>query len=254
MPKRVTSIVPISVKKVYSDHRQRKRFGVDAEDAKLWLESLETLRRNCGHKKVEKTEVEEKIENVETADNSGAFQAVFCPIGVDCKPILITENVTKIGSAEMCKIRLGNGCSCVSAIHAILFHDGLNRWEILNYSPFGLSVDGIHYGLEATEEIQDGPEISEKSEFIDRIHDIKGSLVFRENSTLGWKATKNTGNSESGDETEVPVKVKKIEKSNLKKSPKCGCVEPEPGWEASAPISHGSIISFGCYQFIFAVR
>ena len=36
----------------------------------------------------------------------------------------------------------------MSSTHAVIYHDGMQNWEILNYSPFGITVDGIRHGLE----------------------------------------------------------------------------------------------------------
>lgn len=251
-------MVPLAVKKVYEDHKKKVKFGVDAADAKLWLESLETLRRNCGHDlNVPKEPPDEAPKNVEDRskellNQSKLFQAVFCPVGVDCQPILINENITKIGTSEMCNVRLGSGCSCVSSLHAVLFHDGLNRWELLNYSPFGLSVDGIQYGLETFDSPELGSDNPTDQSFTDRVHEIKGSIIFREDNTIAWKPTKKQTITDPDAEADESLpKVKLLKSNNVSK---CGCSKAEPGWEAAAPINHGSIIIFGCYQYIFAVR
>ena len=55
-----------------------------------------------------------------------------------------------------CDLRIEpEGCNAVSELHAVLFRDGKDNWEILNYSPQGLVVDGVRYGL-STED--DDPE------------------------------------------------------------------------------------------------
>ena len=45
---------------------------------------------------------------------------------------------------------LAGECDLISDIHAIIYQDGIRNWEILNYSPFGITVDGVCYGLEET--------------------------------------------------------------------------------------------------------
>ena len=74
----------------------------------------------------------------------------------------------------MCEVTLNSNCLAMSDTHAVLLHDGNRRWEILNYSQFGLEVDGIRYGLELPE--NDQPKIAKKQEkdpILERIHQIK---------------------------------------------------------------------------------
>ena len=74
----------------------------------------------------------------------------------------------------MCEVTLNSNCLAISDTHAVLLHDGNRRWEILNYSQYGLEVDGIRYGLELPE--NDSPKITKKQEkdpILERIHQIK---------------------------------------------------------------------------------
>merc|ERR1712130_959733 len=193
---------------------------------------------------------EKEIKREVYEEPSPEFQAVFCPVGVDCNPILINENVTQIGTASNCKVRLETSCDCVSPLHAVLFNDS-KRWEVLNYSPFGLRVDGIQYGLETSTESEDLEDFERgfrgflqpiatqrvRDSFADRVHQLKGSMVFRDDKFA--KLNKKQSPSESDEEFELSA---------------APSTPPVSGWEAAAPLHHGSVITLGCFQFIFAIR
>jgi hypothetical protein len=141
----------------------------------------------------------------------------------------------------------------VSPYHAVLFNHGKNHWEILNYSPHGLSVDGVEYGLEKPEfEDIEESEIPVQS-LKDRIHDIRGSIVFGDDNSMKWKSFKKSPESDSESENSEPETKPEVE-TDEDKRPKCDCKDPEAGWESAAPVNHGSIINFGCHKYIFAVR
>ena len=283
MPKRNFCVVPSAVKKAYRERKTRAKLDLDEAEAKLWLESLETLRTRCNEEikkdaaqKETSTETqqseEKEIKREVCAEPAPEFQAVFCPVGVDCNPILINENVTQIGTAANCKVRLETSCDCVSPLHAVLYNDS-QRWEVLNYSPFGLRVDGFQYGLETLTESDDFEDFERgyrgfiqpiatnrvRESFADRVHQLKGSMVFREDKFA--KLNKKPSPSESDEEFELfdapaatPTRSQNCDSVENKGKPKCGCSDPVSGWEAAAPLHHGSVITLGCFQFIFAIR
>jgi hypothetical protein len=115
------TIVPQGVKNAYAKHKKRANINIPHEDARLLLESLETLRERCGHSKSStvKSKTESPKEETEKELIKHDFKAVFCPIGVNSKPILIKEKVTKIGTDLNCTVKLPlEGCRKGSQIQS----------------------------------------------------------------------------------------------------------------------------------------
>ena len=99
----------------------------------------------------------------------------MCPVGIDAAPVLISEDLVKIGKGAFCEVTLKSDCEAICDSHAVLLHDGNRRWEILNYSEHGLEVDGVRYGVEIpdNEEGTQSNEAEEKDPILERIHQIK---------------------------------------------------------------------------------
>ena len=92
--------------------------------------------------------IKEEIEELND-ETKPEINALICPIGRDARPFVINKSLVRIGSSISCDITLSPKLDCynVSPIHAIIYRDG-KKWELLNYSPFGVTVDGVRYGLE----------------------------------------------------------------------------------------------------------
>lgn len=196
----------------------------------------------------------------------------------------------KIGTRSDCDLRIEpEDCNAISELHAVLFRDGKDNWEILNYSPQGLVVDGVRYGLSTEddepqsdsepaspetnhqfEELVDHSEYSptkppagqgkrsfevlmtdkvkpaggrdtEQYDLLkQRVHSIQGTLVCNDDKTLTWRT-----------ESTAPI-VKKRKRQRETKA--CVCDDFESGWEAAAPINHGSLLEIGCHKFLFATH
>jgi len=258
------SIVPQGVKDAYKKHAQKDRLNHD-EEAKLFIESLQNLRKYCGTSSTEKTKIDSssmlendvssEIKEKKESPNMQNFKAVLCPVGIDAAPILINEDLVKIGKSEMCEVTLNSNCLAMSDTHAVLLHDGNRRWEILNYSQFGLEVDGIRYGLELPE--NDQPKIAKKQEkdpILERIHQIKGSFAINDSGKLEWRDTVPPCSSSDEESENLTQPVKSEFPPENTTLLKCGCSAPSPGWEAAAPVSHGSTLKIGCLKFLFAIR
>ena len=85
----------------------------------------------------------------EVEDSKPEINALICPIGRDARPYVIDKSLIRIGLNVSCDISLQHPkCHNISGLHAIIYRDGSHKWEILNYSPFGLTVDDVRYGLE----------------------------------------------------------------------------------------------------------
>lgn len=106
----------------------------------------------------------EELFDAAFADNTGSSPrmggAILCSIGTNAKPFVFGEKAcVKIGSRSDCDVIIDPGpCAAVAAVHAILFREG-NNWEILNYAPPGLVVDGVRYGLSSETHADSEPEI-----------------------------------------------------------------------------------------------
>ena len=75
----------------------------------------------------------------------------------------------------------------------------------------------------------------------ERIHSISGTITIKEDKSIAWKSDRT--------ETKI-VRKRKLEKSHYS----CDCNSViEPGWEAAASISHGSVIQIGCHKLLFAL-
>ncbi|VDP77857.1 unnamed protein product [Echinostoma caproni] len=149
-------------------------------------------------------------------------RAVLSPCGVTTGPLVKMHFRTlTVGTSSDCHLCLSNyrvpnptPCACVSTHHATIFYDDWTRhFELLNYSEFGTEVDGIRYG-----------------NMID---------------SRGLRSQEGSPNR----------KLSTLEK------PQHTCVHAtqhsvsslSAGWEGSAILRHGSLLQFGCYQFVLGL-
>ncbi|XP_043274528.1 PHD finger protein 12 [Venturia canescens] len=157
-------------------------------------------------------------------------------------PAFMVRSTLTIGTGSNCDVPLSKygNCDCTSSKHAVIFFDETTkRYELLNYSEHGTIVDNVLYscdyeGLSAKRR-KDGDESAVPEHW-------------RTSST--FKAIAKRANSPERGST------------NGKRVLSCKCnvlenetddrVYTQSGWEGSAIVAHGSILTFGCLVFVFS--
>ena len=87
----------------------------------------------------------------------------------------------------------------------------------------------------------------------ERVHSIQGTLVCNDDKTLTWRteATAPLVKKRKSIHEHIIKVNTNLEQREMKT---CICDDFEPGWEAAAPINHGSLLEIGCHKFLFATH
>ncbi|XP_014214341.1 PHD finger protein 12 [Copidosoma floridanum] len=172
-------------------------------------------------------------------------RALMFPLGqTGGPPVFMTRKTFNIGTGGESDLLLSHYGSCdfVSPKHAIIFFDEISRrYEMLNYSEHGTIVDNVLYSCNCIH--------PSDFELIDASKDAY--LKTKEQDTV--EVIRRIAN-----------KNKPASNNNLNKEYNCKCANKksnrgvdgnysDQGWEGSAMVDHGSVITFGCLTFVFSV-
>ncbi|CAD6216420.1 GSCOCG00004578001-RA-CDS [Cotesia congregata] len=148
-------------------------------------------------------------------------------------PALMVSRTMTIGTGANCDVLLSSygNCDCVSPKHAVIFFDdSTKRYELLNYSEYGTTVDNVFYSCDCTSFS------SRRSKEGDVLPD-------------NWKpygALKDlSSNKSNGNKVSCKCSTD-VDFEDLNQ------VYTQAGWEGSATVAHGSILTFGCLVFVFS--
>ncbi|XP_047349075.1 PHD finger protein 12 isoform X2 [Vespa velutina] len=171
-----------------------------------------------------------------------ARAALFSLSEIPKPPVFMIHKTMIIGNGPNCDLILSSygNCSFISSKHAIIFFDeATNRYELLNYSEYGTIVDNVLYSCNYAEKLEgDNKEDSDYSKIISKeqeTSEMLKAIIYKENPPHSSQNESKKGLCK------CTTKYQEVRKSNYL----------EEGWEGSAIIAHGSILSFGCFTFIF---
>ncbi|XP_075983534.1 uncharacterized protein LOC142981473 [Anticarsia gemmatalis] len=145
------------------------------------------------------------------------------------RPIPMRLSSLTIGTDSGCDVRLDPiACRRVSRNHAVIFMDEVSRhFELINYSEFGTSVNGVMFACELP------PAASDAGDVADTLRDI-----VRDRATQ-------------------PIRITGNLTAPLASEAWCRCPSREPpragAWEGSALVPHGALLQFGCQLYVFSV-
>ncbi|KAK2585172.1 hypothetical protein KPH14_008671 [Odynerus spinipes] len=156
-------------------------------------------------------------------------------------PVFMIYKTMTIGNGPNCDLVLSNygNCSFISSKHAIIFFDeATNHYELLNYSEHGTIVDNVLYSCNYMEELErdikeenDDNKIANKEQ---ETSEMVKAIIYKENPPPSQDARKECL-------CKCSMKYKEVKNNDYL----------QEGWEGSAIISHGSVLSFGCLTFVF---
>ncbi|XP_058804724.1 PHD finger protein 12 [Phymastichus coffea] len=179
-------------------------------------------------------------------NRAGKAKALLFPLGKTLgPPVFITTKTLNIGTggdSDMILTQYGP-CGFLSTKHAVIFFDETTqRYELLNYSEHGTFVDNVLYSCNYSIHPDD-------IEFSDSPKDGQSSKVRDQDMVDIIKKIANRNRHPT--ENSVPKMynckcAKRMERYS-------GSNYMNQGWEGSAMIDHGSIVSFGCLTFVFSV-
>ena len=160
--------------------------------------------------------------NNTAGDRESTVRARACltPLHSRKTPVAMRYRTLTIGTGANTGLDLSQygHCNNVSSKHASIFYDELSDcYELLNYSPHGTRVDEVVYGLD--------------------LDMVRGRYSGKADTHgQGEGVTMSAGaSSDSGP---------------------CYCRQagqPRSGCESSALVKHGSLLQFGCLQFVFSI-
>ncbi|XP_046474541.1 PHD finger protein 12 isoform X3 [Neodiprion pinetum] len=149
-------------------------------------------------------------------------------------PTFMTSRTLSIGNGADCDLLLSKygNCQCTSSKHAVIFYDETtNRYELLNYSEHGTTVDNILYSCDYANPERTESEGEEKAR----------SILSKDQETVN--AIKNIANKNKAllperEETKVLCTCRQLNHVNNNHNSSY----LEEGWEGSALVAHGSIL------------
>ncbi|XP_011300203.1 PHD finger protein 12 [Fopius arisanus] len=151
-------------------------------------------------------------------------------------PAFMIRRTLTIGTGANCDVLLSRygECECISSKHAVIFFDETTkRYELLNYSEHGTTVDNVFYSCDCT-----SLTIQEREDLIpDHWKDFRRG----EN---GMGECGGVRGPENGHRGSCKCCVMDQDEGNR--------VYTQAGWEGSAIVAHGSILTFGCLVFVFS--
>ncbi|XP_059478978.1 PHD finger protein 12 [Neocloeon triangulifer] len=210
-----------------------------------------------------------------------ATKAAIYPV-VSCKVI---KELAHCLALQQLSIGLGSNvdidlsryghCNFVSSLHALIFYDNSTKeFELMNYSEHGTVIDSIFYCIEESQiEVYQPPQPNYNPRDPPLAFGARKILAARRRR---WKCT-NDALKEEPEKANLKSPItnyeelpdenanKEFEELRIKKrisslQKKCNCNTKRleklkaqgPGWEGTAILKHGSLLKFGCLQFIFA--
>ncbi|KAK0081012.1 hypothetical protein PV325_012941 [Microctonus aethiopoides] len=178
-------------------------------------------------------------EDYELINNQYEARAALFPLSrKPGPPALMVRRTLTIGTGANCDVLLSayGNCECISSKHAVIFFDDTTkRYELLNYSEHGTTVDNVFYSCDCT------------SLSMQRRQDTDERLVpdnWKPYDTLNNLSKHKATSILNGDRISCKCSVIDQEGTNS--------VYTQAGWEGSAIIAHGSILTFGCLVFVFS--
>ncbi|KAL3315253.1 PHD finger protein 12 [Cichlidogyrus casuarinus] len=162
-------------------------------------------------------------------------------------------------------------CGRVSAHHATIFFDSYSRtYELINYSEYGTLVDCVKFGIDNLDE--NSLELN-STELVRRVHELVKTGQDKKMASLGGNI--KGGKSKAKQEKRFMMPAPRTRP--LSSLDECSCkphlpnlelkdeaereeilkqltkIIDEPGSESGALLRLGSIVKFGCYEFIFSI-
>merc|ERR1719192_2948329 len=167
--------------------------------------------------------------------NSVRARASLTPVGSRVAPVLMQYRSIAVGAGETQGIDLlAHGtCQHVSRKHATIFFDELSgEYELLNYSAHGTRVDSVLYCLD--------------------LAGIEARFPVTVASTPVPQVARRGQSSKSQMLTDA--ELPRMASREAHNEVPCSCPPgPRHGCEGSALLRHGSLIQFGCLQFVFSL-
>ena len=167
--------------------------------------------------------------------NSVRARASLTPVGSRVAPVLMQYRSLAVGAGEPqgLDLRAHGTCRYVSRKHATIFFDELSgEYELLNYSAHGTRVDSVMYCLDLA---------GMDARFPVNVASTPVPQLTRREERTKPKSAANI---------EPPCMAGK----ELMGGSACSCSPgPPSGCEGSALLRHGSLVQFGCLQFVFSL-
>ncbi|KAL7287840.1 hypothetical protein TKK_0017909 [Trichogramma kaykai] len=239
----------------------QKNSDCESEDNDEYSEFDEFLRSGLGYKVKEGISLlerpvlealaEQRLQQIlnpsnecyQSLNHTSKARALLFPLGkTNGPPVFMTGKTLNIGLGGESHLSLNQYgcCGFLSPKHAVIFYDETtNRYELLNYSEHGTTVDNVLYSCNYNIYELD----SENSHMKGR----KGAKYTNQELVEDVRkiAYRNRPQSSSNEDNKEPVCKCDLKRSRYNKM--------DLGWEGSAMLDHGSILNFGCLTFVFSV-
>ena len=167
--------------------------------------------------------------------NTVRARASLTPVGSRVAPVLMQYRSLPVGAGVTQGLDLlAHGtCRHVSQKHATIFYDELSgEYELLNYSAHGTRVDSVLYCLD--------------------LAGIEARFPVTVASTPVPQVARRGQSSKSARVTDA--ELPRMASREAHEEVPCSCPPgPRHGCEGSALLRHGSLIQFGCLQFVFSL-
>nr|XP_039262631.1 uncharacterized protein LOC120338759 [Styela clava] len=208
-----------------------------------------------------KTEILSSKERQKSNTQPYASRACLSSVNSDVHEIhKISFRSCTIGTSSQCDLILNNHnhCKFVSPIHARIFYDEVSqRYELLNYSCHGTSVNGYTYGMDTSSPSNKQANKYHKISSGHKLHSPQ-SLKLAKTVRSIIKKGKNKDKEISGHQRSTrgfsSDKVMALKVPKLPTACECPNKRKEKcGWEGGAILNHGSVICFGCHKFVFSM-
>ncbi|GFS49313.1 PHD finger protein 12 [Nephila pilipes] len=170
-------------------------------------------------------------------------RAIICPVDKRGLPVPMCYRSLHLGMGadmDVCFSNYGH-CNFLSAKHASIFYDEITkRYELINYSYFGTTVDNVLYSSD----------VSEKH----RLQPPPNSL-----SAAVRKLARSTSRMADLPSPTPPIQKPMVSARGKQHCYPCKCktfnsnLVENTGWEGTALLHHGSYIQCGCLQFVFSI-
>jgi hypothetical protein len=206
------------------------------------------------------------IESVQC--RSSTARACLYPLVADIEPYAMCRRSHVIGTgtdADVCLSDIGH-CNRTSVKHAVIFYDELSRqYELLNYSEFGTTVDGVLYSCDTSVTTVKPPpprrstsssrqRRSSAARAVESVRRLIAQIPQSKDEQssncrrLQQESSIGDGQNDDDDGRRTPCNCDKRNTVNTVDSQ-----SSRLGWEGSAMLHHGSIVEFGCLRFSFGI-
>lgn len=175
-------------------------------------------------------------------------RASFCSVSGKGTAVNMCYRSLYIGTGadmDVCLTKYGH-CNYVSGKHACIFYDeNTKRYELLNYSEHGTTVDNVLYSCDFSEKTSQNP---------------SSSLLAKVQNIIRRCRKKEQEDSEMGVTSVAEGRVMSCQSHDAPINP-CNCKNSGSsliggsgaGWEGTALLHHGSHVKMGCLLFIFSI-